>query len=51
MRRPTVYLQVRESPALVQVGEVARELNGVRLVDPDGRWFGRHHLSCCCSKD
>jgi hypothetical protein len=48
MRMPTVYLQVRESPALVQVGEVARELNGVRLFDPDGhlsrsvRYRGNH---------
>jgi hypothetical protein len=28
-------LEVGEAPALVQIGEVARELHGVRIVDPD----------------
>jgi hypothetical protein len=37
-----VCLKVGEAPALVQVGEVARERHGVRLVDPGGvRWRGR----------
>jgi hypothetical protein len=30
------YLQVGEAPALVQVGEVARELRGVRLLASGG---------------
>ncbi len=36
-------LEVGEAPALVQLGEVAHEKHGVRLVDPDpvGGGFGR----------
>jgi hypothetical protein len=41
--RAIMDLEVGEAPALVQLGEVARELHGVRLVDPDagGGGFGR----------
>ncbi len=32
----TVNLQICKEPVLVQRGEMARELRGVRLVDPGG---------------
>ena len=41
--------QVGEATALVQVGEVAGEVHGVRLVDVDIRFGARRRGGCACA--
>ena len=47
--RSVPHPQVGEATALVQVGEVAGEVHGVRLVDVDVRSGARRRGRCACA--